>query len=424
MQHTGFEQIYQLDGGILKYFEECGGEHYNGECFVFDQRVGVEPTLDESDTSQCYACQAPLSPEERQDERFVEGRSCPHCFISTEQQSALTIAQRQATLLRITNPLPGAAPYENQRPLNVPGRFDGWTVLDFLCGILGHIPREQWRRTCAEGRIRKRAASTLRGNLPDDKSTGAAFDDVVRAGERYVHVQQSMAEPDVNVDIRILHEDEAVIVVHKPAPLPMHPSGRFNRNTLQFILCELYKPQSPRPAHRLDANTTGLVLFARTRHYARQLQRQFEEAGSAGIEKQYLARVQGHPVAEEFECRIPISDVPGPAGSRTTDPTNGLAAHTEFRVLKRFADGTSLLEAIPRTGRTNQIRVHLWHLNHPICDDPTYLSNGQLGGSQTASLDASPMCLLAQRIAFTHPITGQRMSFEADPQEWCSIAEP
>ena len=247
----------------------------------------------------------------------------------------------------------------------------------------------------------------------------ASFDDIVRAGERFVHFTQSTAEPDVNVDIRIIHEDDAVIVVHKPAPLPMHPCGRFNRNTLQFILSELYSPQSPRPAHRLDANTTGLVLFARTRHFAKRLQQQFEKHGSDGIEKQYLVRVQGHPLSDAFECRVPISDEPGLAGSRTTDANSSLHAHTEFHVLARFTDGTSLLKAIPYTGRTNQIRVHLWHLNHPICGDTTYLPAGNLGESQTIPVGAAPLCLLAQRIAFTHPMTGKRVIFEAESPEWC-----
>lgn len=418
MQREGFERIFQLDGGILKYFEECGGAHFNGECFVFDQRVGVDPALEESDTVQCYACQAPLSPGDRLDPRFVEGRSCPYCYVSPLELAAQTLSKRQAELKRLTNRLPGSSPCENQRPLNVPARFDGWTVLDFLCGILGHVPRDQWRRVCDEGRFLKRNPTTLRDKVQPESLPAVAFDDVVRAGERYIHVEQSSVEPDVNVEIQIVHEDEALIVVQKPAPLPMHPCGRFHRNTLQFILGELYRPQSPRPAHRLDANTTGLVLFARTRHFARLLQRQFEMPGSTGIEKHYLARVQGHPVSNEFECRIPISDEAGPAGSRTIDWNNGLDANTEFRVLQRFTDGTSLLEVVPHTGRTNQIRVHLWQLNHPICGDQTYLPNGVLGDLQTMSVGDPQLCLLAQRITFTHPMTGRRMTFEAPFPGW------
>ncbi len=77
MELEGFNNIYQLDGGILKYFEECGGDHYDGECFVFDQRVGVDPGLRESDYAVCFACQAPLDTTDQEDSRYVHGVSCP-----------------------------------------------------------------------------------------------------------------------------------------------------------------------------------------------------------------------------------------------------------------------------------------------------------------------------------------------------------
>lgn len=75
MLNEGFEEVYQLDGGILKYFEECGGDHYNGECFVFDKRVAVDPQLKETDTVQCYACRTPLSKAEQEECKGV----CPTC---------------------------------------------------------------------------------------------------------------------------------------------------------------------------------------------------------------------------------------------------------------------------------------------------------------------------------------------------------
>lgn len=76
----GFEEVYQLDGGILKYFETCGGAHYEGECFVFDQRVGVDPALRATThTVLCHACRQPLNDAEQADPRHVPGVSCPHC---------------------------------------------------------------------------------------------------------------------------------------------------------------------------------------------------------------------------------------------------------------------------------------------------------------------------------------------------------
>jgi UPF0176 protein len=80
MQKAGFENVHQLDGGILKYFEECGGAHYDGECFVFDRRVGVDPSLQETNSVLCFNCQLPLKEEEQRHPHYVPDISCPHCF--------------------------------------------------------------------------------------------------------------------------------------------------------------------------------------------------------------------------------------------------------------------------------------------------------------------------------------------------------
>ncbi|WP_438483197.1 sulfurtransferase [Oleiharenicola lentus] len=80
MEKVGFKNVHQLDGGILKYFEEVGGAHYEGECFVFDKRVGVDPELRETDTELCFRCQMPVTVAEQADPRYVPDVSCPHCF--------------------------------------------------------------------------------------------------------------------------------------------------------------------------------------------------------------------------------------------------------------------------------------------------------------------------------------------------------
>ena len=79
MEQAGFTQVHQLEGGILKYFEECGGAHYQGECFVFDRRVGVDPALQETNSVLCYNCQLPLTEAEQRDPRYVPDVSCPQC---------------------------------------------------------------------------------------------------------------------------------------------------------------------------------------------------------------------------------------------------------------------------------------------------------------------------------------------------------
>lgn len=406
MEQLGYEHVLQLDGGILKYFEECGGEHFQGECFVFDRRVGVDPALAETDNSQCFRCLTPLSRADQEDPRYQYGRSCPHCFESPETRTARTLAERNEALARAANPLPGSRPYENHRPFHVPARYDRQTLLAALTGVFDHVPQAEWLSLCNEGKFL------------DDNDEPVPADRIVRAGECYRRRMPVGAEPEVNASIRILHEDEAIVVVDKPAPLPVHPSGRFNRNTLLFLLNEVYEPQVLRPVHRLDANTTGVMVFARTRQHARKIQPQFERGE---VEKVYLARIQGHPATDNFVCEAPISAEAGPLGGRGVDP-NGLPSRTEFDVLRRFGDGTSLLRVVPRTGRTNQIRVHLWHLGWPICGDQAYRPGQEIGETQTHSVGDPPLCLHALSVSFAHPVSGRPARFEAPSPPWAAEA--
>jgi len=89
MQREGFTDVHQLDGGILKYFEQCGGAHYDGECFVFDRRVGVDPQLKETKTVMCFNCQMPLTNDEQLHPHYVADKTCPHCFHGKPQKSPL-----------------------------------------------------------------------------------------------------------------------------------------------------------------------------------------------------------------------------------------------------------------------------------------------------------------------------------------------
>lgn len=405
MESIGFRQIYQIEGGILKYFEECGGEHYQGECFVFDHRVGVDPCLCETDAAMCFACQSPLTVADQADPRYTIGKSCPYCYVTEEQKRQITLAKRQEAIRKATSPLPGAARYDNYRPIKVPARLDGLPLGEFLARILPHVPPDDWAARVEEGRFFDRERQPL----------GA--DHRVTAGERVYQKFEAVAEPDVNPNIRILYEDEAILVLRKPAPLPVHACGRFNRNTLRHILAEVYSPQSPKPAHRLDANTAGVMAFARSRHFAGLLQPQFERGE---VEKVYLARVHGHPGQDRFECDAPIRATSGDVGSRDVDFEAGLPSLTQFTTLLRLPDGTAVIEARPRTGRTNQIRVHLWHLGHAIVGDTTYLPGGEIGARQTIDADDSPMCLFAQSLTFRHPVTDEPMTFTVDPPDWAA----
>lgn len=401
MEREGFRSVFQLDGGILKYFEECGGAHYDGECFVFDQRVGVDPALQETESAQCFVCQTPLSAEDQADPRFVPGQSCPYCEKRDLELMSKSLAERNAAIKRLTTPLPGAEPYENRRPINIPAHSDGVGLFDFLTSTFPHVSHEEWTELIGQGRFRD----------GEDRTLGET--DRVTTGERIYRLTPGMVEPDVRADVRIIYEDEAILVLEKPAPLPMHPCGRFNRNTLQFILNGVYGQQRPRPAHRLDANTTGLVVCARTRHFAGLLQPQFADGL---VRKTYLAEVQGSPTEDRFVCDAPIASGPSEMGSREVD-ANGLKARTEFEVVTRRGEST-VLRVRPITGRTNQIRLHLRELGFPILGDPYYQLDGSTAEVMTTGLDTPPLRLHASRLEFIHPVSRERVVFAAGNPDW------
>ena len=100
MEEEGFQEVYQLDGGILKYFEECGGDHYEGDCFVFDKRVAVDPNLNETEFEQCYGCQMVLSAQDQQSDKYGSPRTCPHCF-QTDEEKQFELLEDETTCLPI-----------------------------------------------------------------------------------------------------------------------------------------------------------------------------------------------------------------------------------------------------------------------------------------------------------------------------------
>ena len=148
-------------------------------------------------------------------------------------------------------------------------------------------------------------------------------------------------------------------------------------------------------------------------YFAVKSQPQFE---NRSVRKTYLARVHGNPESDSFRCDARIADKPAENGLRLIDPT-GHDACTDFRVLQRLNDGTTMLEVSPLTGRTNQIRVHLWHLGLPIVGDPAYLKNSATGSNSTLAVDAPPMCLHALSIEL-HDQNGELRVFQSPPPKW------
>lgn len=321
-----------------------------------------------------------------------------HCSLRTLFGSVLIAPSPAATeaLLRYAaESLPGCVAYENRRPVVVPAAADGWAMLEMLRLRFPEAPPGEWEARCAAGRFLHPAGRALHGA------------ERVPAGMTITQVFPGYTEPAVATDIRVVHEDDALLVLDKPAPLPMHPSGRYNRNTLRHFL-QLALDPPPLHAHRLDANTTGLVALAKSKRDCHALQRQFQ---SGTVTKTYLARASSCPAEDRFVIDAPIDRAPGPTGVHLAGTAAGKPARTVFRVLRRDADGSAVLEADLETGRTNQIRIHLWHMGHPLCGDPSYLPGGRIGDIQTLPVCAPPLCLHAWRLAFHHPRDGRTMTF-------------
>ena len=310
------------------------------------------------------------------------------------------------------DPLPGCEPYRNERLMRVRQAQDGMSLIEFLCEFHPPTPRENWLRWIFGGDI------TLDNSRVDAHQT-------VSVGQRYRHVIDDYVEPPVQAAVGIIYEDEELLVVDKPAPLPVHPSGRFYRNTLSILLASVYPHEKLRIAHRLDANTTGVVVFCRTAKAAAIVQQQFERRQ---VQKEYLARVIGHVPFETHRCDFKIESAhrfgeTDTGGARITHD-DGQPAETLFRCTAKLDDQTSLLHVIPITGRTNQIRVHAAAIGFPILGDPFYgeiCNHGISSGTtptQTLTLDQPPMCLHAQRISLMHPRTNEIICFASPQPAW------
>ncbi|XP_029807025.1 RNA pseudouridylate synthase domain-containing protein 2 isoform X1 [Suricata suricatta] len=177
-------------------------------------------------------------------------------------------------------------------------------------------------------------------------------------------------EPPVTAEpIRLLAENEDVVVVDKPSSIPVHPCGRFRHNTVIFILGKEHQLKELHPLHRLDRLTSGVLMFAKT---AAVSERIHEQVRDRQLEKEYVCRVEGEFPTEEVTCKEPILVVSYKVGVCRVD-TRGKPCETVFQRLS-YNGRSSVVRCRPLTGRTHQIRVHLQFLGHPILNDPIYNS--------------------------------------------------
>lgn len=215
----------------------------------------------------------------------------------------------------------------------------------------------------------------------------------VKNGDVISHTLHRHEPPVTGKPIAIVHEDDDMIVINKPAGVPVHPAGRYNYNSvIEIMRAERGNGWNPMPCNRLDRLTSGVMFIAKHKKAA-------EELGSKimgrTIRKEYVARVRGEFPEGEIICEQPLLNISPKLGLNRVRAT-GKSARTVFRRLAYYpagvgednTEGYSIVRCLPLTGRTHQIRVHLQFLGHPISNDPIY-SNKKVFGSNLGANDAS-----------------------------------
>lgn len=245
--------------------------------------------------------------------------------------------------------------------------------------------------------------------------------------------------PQPDLEIPILYEDDDVVVINKPVDMVVHPARGNFVNTLVNALLGHYQnlPHTsdrvrPGIVHRLDKDTTGVMVVARSERGVRSLSRQIEDRTAQRI---YLALVWGCILTPKGEINAPIGRHPIHRTRMAVTSLHSRPALTRYRVRQRFGKLATLLEVRLATGRTHQIRVHMEHFGHPVVGDPTY------SGRDTRKIfSVVPSTLLphvreilarierqalhAWKLSFEHPATGAWVTFEAPlPEDMNAVIE-
>lgn len=213
--------------------------------------------------------------------------------------------------------------------------------------------------------------------------------------------------PPVKLPLDIIYEDEDIMVINKPANMPIHPSLNHYENTLGNALAFYFKEKETpfvfRCVNRLDKNTTGLTLIAKNRVAGGILSASLSDKKSSGLHREYLAICKGKVSPSEGQISAPISRVDGSTIERKVDFENGEGAVTNYKVINE-KNGHSLVSLVLETGRTHQIRVHMKYLGYPLIGD--YLYNPDME-------KMSRQALHSYKLSFIHPISKEKMDFTA-----------
>jgi RluA family pseudouridine synthase len=234
-------------------------------------------------------------------------------------------------------------------------------------------------------------------------------------------------------DLAILYEDDEVLAVDKPPLMAVHPSGRYLTGTLIQRVHARYRTREDervpiRLCHRLDRETSGIVLLAKDPDYHPLVMAQFE---GREVEKEYLALVHGHPARDEGMIDLPLGAARASAVMiKMTVREDGMPSQTGYRVLERRS-GCALVLCRLHTGRQHQIRVHMAAIGHPLVGDKLYGEDegiflrelaGELTDADRAALDMPRQALHAHRLVFTSPKSKRRVEVVSplalDMREW------
>lgn len=249
-----------------------------------------------------------------------------------------------------------------------------------------------------------------------------------------------------NIPLAIVYEDDDLIVIDKPAGLVVHPAAGHATGTLVNALIAhcgdslsgIGGVKRPGIVHRLDKDTTGLMVIAKNDRAHQALSKQFAEKLESGLTRGYLALVWGAPERPHGTIDAPLDRHPT-AREKQAVRKGGRDAVTHWELRETFADAqskadgkpvASLIECLLETGRTHQIRVHLAHIGHPILGDETYGTGfktkaARLSPPARAALDAlGRQALHAAILGFTHPASGERLEFDSPlPPDMARLAE-
>jgi 23S rRNA pseudouridine1911/1915/1917 synthase len=290
--------------------------------------------------------------------------------------------------------------------LRVPAECAGWRLDHFLKHRIRRLSRTKIR-AIIETQVRFGD-----GRRPRPSSG-------VRLGEVIVLDRPAPREPPVPRYFDVLAEDESFLALDKPAGLPIHTTAKYWRNTLTALLRERYPDQGMQVCHRLDRETSGVLLVARGPVASSLLKRAFARRR---VRKSYLALVHGVPVPAEGIIDRPLKLLDTPTHLMMGVAADGLPSVTRYRVVQAFA-AHALVEAAPETGRQHQIRVHLAAIGHPIVGDKLYRASerqfmafcdGGLTPELLAAFDGLPrQALHAHRLTFPHPRTGAPITVES-----------